>query len=62
MQCHILYINDQSVKEVLRLLAKHLAIHLADWVDELIGANDSRSGAWQALHDTIRFQLMSKPA
>lgn len=50
-------INDQSVKEILRLLKLHSGIHLDDWVDDFIAATPSHEQSWIFMERTVEFLL-----
>ena len=50
-------INDQSVKEIMRLLLLHKRVNLLDFVDDLLGANEHERQAWSDLNTTVDFLL-----
>lgn len=50
-------INDESVKEILRLLELHTTIQLTDFVDDLLGNAPSELDAWAKLERAIIFSV-----
>ena len=50
-------VNDESVKELLRLLEAHTGVVLTDFVDDLLGGASSLDDAWEALDRTVDFLL-----
>ena len=50
-------VNDESLKEVLRLLEEHTCVELTDFVDDLLGRGSTEAEAWEALEKAVRFLL-----
>ena len=48
-------VNDESVKELLRLLVALESVTLTDFVDDLLGSGASLHSAWDALERSVRF-------